>query len=133
MEVQHAHAVEQITTIRDRIGEKSVLIHCQVRRDRQAGQHRKGQAWEDINRAHADMVAALATYRRCLTAIYLMSPHLDGMDEVRKTLEPIDKEDLKELKDVTIANRITQKNDKVAWFWGRLAANRGEAQYLEEG
>lgn len=132
MEVTHAHAVEQIVVIRDCIGEKSVLITFRVRRNKTEGQSRKGRAWEDINKAHNRMVAALTTYRRCYSTLYKLPHDLDGMDEARRTLEPIDKDDIVELKDATIANRISQQNDKVAWFWGRLSANKGEAQYLEE-
>jgi hypothetical protein len=133
METQHALAVEQITVIRSCIGEKSVLIQIRVRRDKNLGQHWKGRAWQDINKAHATMVAALATYKRCRTALDRLPSNLDGIDAARKTLRAIHKDDLKELKDVTVANRVTQKNDKIAWFWGMLAEHQGEEQYFEEG
>lgn len=133
MEVQHALAVQQITVIRSCIGEKSVLIQIRVRRGKNLGQLRKGQAWQDINKAHSAMVAALATYKHCRSALDRLSPNLDGIVTARQTLRPIEKEDLKELKDVTVANRVTQKNEKLAWFWGMLADHQGKQQYFEEG
>jgi hypothetical protein len=133
MEVQHALAVQQIVVIRSCIGEKSVLIQTKVRRGKHLGQIRKGRAWHEINKAHSTMVGAVATYKRCRTALDQLSSKVDGILEARKTLKPIEKEDLKELKDVTFSNRVGQRNDKVAWFWGMLTEHQGEAQYLEEG
>lgn len=133
MEVQHAHAVEQITVIRSCIGEKSVLIQIRVRRSKKLGQHRKGRNWQDINKAHSTMVAALATYNRCRNALQQLSPNVEDMDIACKSLRPIEKDDLKELKDITEANCVGQRNDTVAWFWGQLAKDKGDEQYLTEG
>jgi hypothetical protein len=133
MEVQHALAAKQITIIRACIGEKSILIQIKVRRGKHLGQAHKGRTWHEVNRAHATMVAAVATYKRCRAALDQLSPDIDGIHEARKTLLPIDKEDLKELKDVTFAKRVGQRRDKRAWFWGMIAEHESEEKYLEEG
>jgi hypothetical protein len=91
--------------VKVKIGEKSVLIRHVVRRNRDAGQYRKGRAWKEVSASHADLVRAWRTYERACLAIM----RLPGHAKLQQQFQNIAREDLKEIKDITHANRVGQR------------------------
>lgn len=125
--LRESQAYEALQGIRYGIGQKSVLIKFLVRRNRSSGQYKKSRAWDEVNSSHADLVKHWATYRRARDAL-LRLPHTK---KILKTLKPIDKGHLRELKDITEENRTGQRNDTLAWFWRTSTEEEGPEWSVE--
>jgi hypothetical protein len=85
LELREAQALDALHSIKVKIGEKSVLIRHVVRRNRDAGQYKKGRAWKEVSAAHADLVRAWRTYERARMAI----EQLPGSGKLRQKLKVI--------------------------------------------
>jgi hypothetical protein len=48
-------------------------------------------------------------------------------------LKVIPREDLKEIKDITHANRVSQRNDTLPWFWQMRGDGISEDAWQSEG
>jgi hypothetical protein len=129
LELREAQALDALHIIKVKIGEKSVLIRHVVRRNRDAGQYKKGRAWKEVSAAHADLVRAWRTYERARMAI----ERLPGSGKLRQKLKVIPREDLKEIKDITHTNRVSQRNDTLPWFWQMHGDGISEDAWQSEG
>jgi hypothetical protein len=113
LSLREAQAAACIESIRQCIGQKSVLIKALVRRHRGAGQKKTSRAWGEVNKAHVDMVKHWAAYRRATRAMKT----LPEAEASAKKFKPIEKSDLKSVADITAPNRVGQRNDSLPWFW----------------
>lgn len=125
--LRDSQAQEALQGIHYGIGHKSVLIKFLVRRNRGSGQYKKTRAWAEVNSSHADLVKHWAAYRRAQDALV----KLPNTKDTLKTLEPIQKEQLQELKDITEENRTGQRNDTLPWFW-RMGSESGGPKWSTE-
>lgn len=131
LQLQSAHALDQIQIIQHAIGDKSLYIQILIRRNRKAGQKRKGRTWAAVNKAHATLFEAWATYERARIAIDKL-PLTEAVKDWKKKLLPIKKEDLKNVNDVTHANRYNQKLHTLPWFWHMHEGQHDEATLMKE-
>jgi hypothetical protein len=129
LELRKAQASDALHMVKVKIGEKSVLIRHVVRRNRDAGQYRKGRAWKEVSASHADLVRAWRTYERARLAIM----RLPGHRKLEQQFQYIAREDLKEIKDITHANRVGQRNDTLPWFWRMKGNSQSEQDWQTEG
>jgi hypothetical protein len=129
LELREAQALDALHSIKVKIGEKSVLIRHIVRRNRDAGQYKKGRAWKEVSASHADLVRAWRTYERARMAI----ERLPGSKNLGQKFKVIHREDLKEMKDITHANRVSQRNDTLPWFWQMHGDGLSETAWQSEG
>jgi hypothetical protein len=129
LQLRSAQALECLQKIRSGIGEKSVLIRFLVRRNRDTGQYKRGRSWKEVGTVHGQLIKAWALYRRCQLAITRL-PH--ATTEQQRFL-PIEKEHLRELKDITASNRFDQHNDTLPWFWTMHGPSLGDSNAMHEG
>jgi hypothetical protein len=129
LELRQAQASDALHMVKVKIGEKSVLIRHVVRRNRDAGQYRKGRAWKEVSASHTDLVRAWRTYERARMAIM----RLPGHEKLGQKFQSIAREDLKEIKDITHANRVGQKNYTLPWFWQMQGNGSSEEDWQIEG
>jgi hypothetical protein len=129
LHLRRALALECLQKIRNGIGEKSVLIRYLVRRNRDAGQHKRGRAWKEVSTVHAQLVKNWALYRQSQVAI----THLPNAAEEQKQFQPIEREDLRDLKDITSSNRFNQRSDTLPWFWMMHGVGTGTHDVMYEG
>lgn len=125
--LRESQANEALQGIRYGIGHKSVLIKFLVRRNRDAGQHKRTRAWDEVNSSHSDLIKSWASYRRAREAL----SKLPGAKDLLKKFLPIEKGDLNELKDITEENRVGQRNDTLPWFWRMGGSNDGPEWSVE--
>lgn len=121
--------MELVQSIRAAIGEKSVLIRFLVRRNRSAGQDKRGRSWKEVGAVHKRLITKWAAYCRTHQAI----SRLPGSDSVQTTFLPIEKSQLAEIKDITEANRYSQRSDTLPWFWTLHDDAGSQPLVLKEG
>lgn len=131
LKLQSAHALEQTSIIRSSIGDKSLLIQILIRRNRNAGQWKKGKTWAAVNKAHSQLFEAWATYERARVAIQKL-PSNAATEAWNRKLLPIKKEQLQDVEDVTKANRYGQKLDTLPWFWNMQDKERDKTILMKE-
>jgi hypothetical protein len=129
LQLRNSQALHALQQVRSGLGEKSVLIRTVVRRNRDAGQYKRGRAWKEVNNAHRNMVKSWRTYERARRAI-LQLPNSGKLVEI---FQPIVRSDLKDMGDITHANRIGQKNDMLPWFWRMKDSSYNDEGWLVEG
>lgn len=128
LQLRKAQADEALNNLQINLGAKSVLICVVTQQNRDAGQHKKGCAWKEVNSTHAAAVKSWATYRRAQEAILALS-NSDHDDHYR----PVSERDLKELQDITEANQAGQRSDTLPWFWTVRKPGVTESDWLSQG
>lgn len=135
-----AQAGEALEKIRVSLGLKSLLLRSKLRGTK--GKKKKTRVWTEVERASAEVLRHVATYRRAKRVVDAV---LEPEDPRRRKLRPITQKDLKvvgtSLEEHRTANRSHGKKRKrvedkgtLAWFW---LLDRGEGtdndSWLEEG
>lgn len=113
LELCKADAMQHLQGIRACIGEKSMLIQYLVRRNRDTGQDKRGRSWNEVGVVHKRLINNWAAYCRTYGAIC----RLPGSESVQETYLAIPKSQLADIKDITEANRYSQRNNTLPWFW----------------
>jgi hypothetical protein len=129
LELRQSQGMECVQKIRTFIGQKSVLIRYLVRRNQDTGQGRCGRSWKEVGTVHRQLILAWAGYCRTHAAI----KRLPNSEEAQATLLPIEKSHLAELKDITEANRYSQRSDVLPWFWTMHGTLGSHSDAMEAG
>jgi hypothetical protein len=86
------------------------------------------RGWNQVNLAHADLVAHWATFRWTRRALHTLPDSgrtLEKFKEIHKT-------DLKTIADVINPERVGQRNDLLPWFW-TMHQDSSDPAWLDKG
>jgi hypothetical protein len=93
------------------LGHKALLFRTRVRNASSVKERTK--AWDDVKTARRQVDKHVRGYHRARNAMV----RLGAGAELLKRYLVIERKDLALSADITDANRLGQRNDKLAWFW----------------
>jgi hypothetical protein len=111
LKLREGQANDCLECLRLALGHKALLFRTRVRNASSVKERTK--AWDDVKTARRQVDKHVRGYHRARNAML----RLGGAELLEKYLV-IERKDLALSGDITDANRLGQRNDKLAWFWG---------------
>ena len=112
LKLRQGQANDCLQHLRLALGHKALLFRTRVRNASSVKERTK--AWDDVKTARRQVDKHVRGYHRARNAMV----RLGAGPEVLGTYLVIERKDLALSRDITDENRLGQRNDKLAWFWG---------------
>jgi len=111
LKLREGQANDCLERLRLALGHKALLFHTRVRNASSVKERTK--AWDDVKTARRQVDKHVRGYNRARNAMV----RLGAGAELLERYLVIERKDLALSADITDANRLGQRNDKLAWFW----------------
>jgi len=111
LELRTGQANDCLEGLRLALGHKALLFRTRVQQA--ATNKQRTRAWDDVKTAKRQVEKYVRGYHRARGAMKCLA----AGPEILSWYKMIKRKDLKLSGDVTEANRLGQRNDKLAWFW----------------